>query len=44
VYMEDNIKVDLKNIDWTGFIWPKIGISEYGNKHSASIKRKEFID
>jgi hypothetical protein len=30
---------------WTGFIWLRTGISgEYGNEHSDSIKRGEFLD
>jgi len=29
---------------WTGLGWPRIGISEYGNEPSGSMKCGKFLD
>jgi len=36
---KDNIKIDLKEISWTGLIWLRIGRGERGNEPPGSIKR-----
>jgi hypothetical protein len=49
---EDNLRVDIKKIEWEGVYWirlaqdkrPVAGCCEHGNEPSGSIKGGEFLD
>jgi hypothetical protein len=45
---EDNIRTDLREIEWEGVHWmhlgPVSGPCEHGNEPSGSIKDEEFLE
>jgi hypothetical protein len=45
---EDNIRMDIQKIEWTGFNWLRMetsdGVCEHSNDPSGAVQDGEFLD